>query len=483
MTVTAAVGLDIGTTSVKAVALADTGELVASASSRPLSLSAPTAGWALQSTAELHDALVECLASLVVALPDTVECTTLCAAVQSGSLMVVDETGQPGATMTTWMDTRTVDIVERWHADGTAARIRARSGWSAQPGLGLAQIVWLRENDPDRWNPPNRFGSADDFVVSRLTGRWATNPSNAAGMQLLDIDTGQWSPDLCAVAGISPDRLSPIVACGDGVGSLGPAMAARTGLPAGLAVISGGHDQTCTALALGVDEPGAALLSAGTAWVLTAVVDASDAGTRPDAMNLSFHVVDGRRTISRYLGGLGASMEWWIGEAGYGTDADRYGRLAAELDGVAIDDDSPFFVCTSDHDADASRPGAGRFAPSSPPPTGAVGARAIMELAAFEVRTSMALLPPGQRPRSLTLVGGATNAPGWPQMIADVCAVPVTAAPAHSWPALGAAQLTGAAAPLATGTESIAHPPRPDAVALFDRRYPAHLELISENHR
>jgi xylulokinase len=483
VTVKAAVGLDIGTTSVKAVARTAAGRVIASASSGPLSLTAPAAGWAVQSTEALHGAIVECLGGLAGALPSGTDAVALSAAVQSGSLVVADDFGRAEPSMTTWMDTRTSAIVEQWHREGTAAMIRRISGWSAQPGLGLAQIDWLRRNDPDGWTSAARFGSADDFVVSLLTGSWITNPSNAAGMQLLDIGTGEWSGDLCDLVGISVDRLSQLRPSGSSIGELTDAMADRTGLPRDLPVVAGGHDQTCTALALGVAEPGEALLAAGTAWVLTTVVDAAEADSVPEAMNVSFHVVDGMRTSSRYLGGLGASMEWWLAEAAFGLAGDRYERLAAELAVVEITADSPLFLRTSDSDGEAARPGAGRFWPDDRSTDRAARALAIMEFAAFEVRSALASLPHRNRPASLTLVGGAGTAPGWPQLIADVCAKPITVVSAHSWPAIGASMLAaGSAEPtIANGAHRL--DPRAESVTLFDHRYRAHLELSQENRR
>jgi len=492
--VKAVLGLDIGTTSVKAVALSLAGEAIATASSGPMSLSAPEPGWAVQSTVEVNDAVVACLAQLAARLPPGAECVAMSAAVQSGSLVVVDPEGLPLSHMTTWMDTRTNDIVERWTDDGTAELIRRISGWSAQPGLGLAQLVWLRENDPSAWSRIGRVGSADDFATSRLTGHWVTNPSNGAGMQLIDIETGRWSDELCELAGVSARQLSDLKPSGSVIGSVTAEVAATTGLPTDLPVVSGGHDQTCTALALGVDEPGRALLAVGTAWVLTTVVDAEDPEPVPREMNVSFHVVDGLRTTSRYLGGLGASMEWWLSEAGFGDGEPagmaRYATLDTELARFEITLDSPYFLRTSDTGDMVEQPGAGRFWPSGATADRAACAMAIMEFAAFEVRAALDALPAPRRPIALTAVGGATNSPGWARIISDVCAVPVRVVPAHSYPAVGAAMLAGRTVPgfdalrsISTDTHSLGDilTPSPISTSLFDRRYQTHLELSQEN--
>ena len=154
--------------------------------------------------------------------------------------------------------------------------------------------------------PVDRWASVDDYLMSNLTGHWATNPSNASGMQLMEVSGRVWSPELCRVADIDPGDLSPIRASGTTAGPLTGDAAAALGLEAGTPVVVGGHDQACAALGLGAAEPGDVLLSAGTAWVLTFVTDQADVAALPSGLNLSPHVVAGRWTASTNLGGLGA---------------------------------------------------------------------------------------------------------------------------------------------------------------------------------
>ena len=201
------------------------------------------------------------------------------------------------------MDTRSRSLVEGWD-DELRASIRARSGWSPAPGLGLATIAWLNGQHLSA----ARWSSVDDYVMSRLCGEWLTNPSNAAGMQLMDVATLRWSDDLCGVAGVSAGQLSKLVPSGEIVGSVQPGAADVTGLRPSTPVVMGGHDQACAAFGLGITEPGEAVLSLGTAWVLTIVVDQPVVESLPDSVNLSPGVLPGRWSASRYLGGLGADI-------------------------------------------------------------------------------------------------------------------------------------------------------------------------------
>ena len=102
--------------------------------------------------------------------------------------------------------------------------------------------------------------------------------------------------------------LSPIRESGTVAGALAGEAGAALGLDAGIPVVMGGHDQACTALGLGVIDPGDLFLAAGTAWVLTAVTDRVDVAALPPSLNLSPHVLPGVWTASENLGGLGAML-------------------------------------------------------------------------------------------------------------------------------------------------------------------------------
>ncbi len=503
----AVLGLDVGTTSVKAVVLSQDGQVLAQGTSDSLPMRAPRPGWAVQPTAALHDAVVQCLravagslsGSLVSSLAETeqdeaehdqVELAALASAVQSGSLVLIDQAGEVAADLTTWMDTRCSSLVQGWQNDGTSDTIRSICGWSVHPGQGLPQLAWLRANSPESLE--GQAASADDLVANWLTGEWVTNPSNAAGMAMMDMATGKWDSNLCDLAGLQSDQLSELRPSGTVIGELSPIMAEATDLETGLAVISGGHDQACTALALGVTEPAQALLAGGTAWVLTSVITPEAAADIPVEMNISTHVVPGSLTASKYLGGMGVCIEWWLETCDPEASSDgRFATLIRDLVGLETTVDSPFFhlVESAGGTTDTS-PGAGVFIEGSLEAADVDRARSIMEYAAFQVRTTLLALPLAHRPTAMSIVGGATRLPGWSQMIADVCDLPVIEATTQDLPALGAAILAGAASGLfpdvQTGAatlsiDQIQFSPNARMTELFAHRYQQHLQQESQS--
>ena len=384
-------GLDAGTSSAKAVAVDPAGNVQAVAGSDPISTRATTGGGSEQDPGEIWQALTTAGRGVVESLPAGVRVAALAVAAQSGSVIPVLGHGRAERAIT-WMDTRSRPLVESWPSD-MAGRIRELSGWTPTAGVGLSTIAWLRSLGSDSYRDRHstsvaRWASVDDYLMFGLAGQWATNPSNASGMQIMDVSTRSWSDELCRFAGIDPAMLSPIRESGSVIGGLTAAAAAALGLDAGVPVVMGGHDQACAALGLGAADPGDLFLSAGTAWVLTVVTDRADIGALPPALNLSPHVVAGRWTASENLGGLGA--------------------MIAE----------------------------------SPPSK----ARHTFETCAVKVRG--ALDRAGEMAAGgseLIMVGGGTRLEELVEIIADTIGRPVVTRPEASWPAVGAARLAAAA--------------------------------------
>jgi xylulokinase len=383
-------GLDAGTSSAKALAVDRTGRILAIANSDPIATRSTSEGGSEQHPDEIWQALAAASRSAVEALGAGVRVAALSMAAQSGSVIPVPSGGRAGRAIT-WMDTRSRSVVESWPRE-VAERIRAVSGWSPASGAGLSTIAWLQavSSDAGAGDAPgavDRWASVDDYLLFRLTGQWVTNPSNASGMQLMEVSARRWSPELCQVAGIDADLLSRILESGTAAGSLTGGAAASLGLDAGIPVVVGGHDQACAALGLGVVGPGDLFLSAGTAWVLTVVTDRADVAALPSGLNLSPHVVPGRWTASQNLGGLGATLA--------GTPRTRM-RAAFE-------------TCAGE--VSRTLDDAGEYAGGD---------------------------------RELVMVGGGTRFEELVEMIADTIGRSVMRRPDASWPALGAARLAAA---------------------------------------
>lgn len=444
----ALLGIDVGTTTTKAALFDLNGIEIARFAAPPYHNYTPKPGWVEQDSEEIWQAWLTAVRHIIAQVGDKATIRAICMAVQSGSLLPANAAGEPVYPLITWMDGRSAELVQQWQAAGLQEQIRPHNGWSLYPAFCLPAIAWLRQHDPATFAAARRFLSLNDFLALRLTGQLVTNPSNGGGMQLVDIQSGQWSEAICQLLGITPAQLSPIQPSGSIIGPLLPDVCQATGLTEGTLLVNGGHDQGCTALGLGIQAPGKMLLACGTAWVFTAVRDLLAMGEVPGAMDWNFQVGNGRYTISQSLGGLGAVMEWWLNQAYRGLGAENgrqqmYATLNQELADTTPDPQLYFLPITGGHQ-DKGDQQRGHLHGLQLGHSRAHIARAIMESAAFELRWLLEPLQQAGMPTTqLWMVGGAAQSPHWPQILADVLGIPIHLPQYDNWPALGAAIVAG----------------------------------------
>ncbi len=444
----ALMGLDIGTTSTKAVLFDTSGAELSRATSPSYSLQMPQPGWVEQDPEEVWQAAITAIHGAIEQLEPDTQVLAVCIAAQSGSLLPVNLNGDPVYPLITWMDGRTEALVQQWRDDGVQDQVKSVSGWSLYPGLCLPTIAWLRRHDPKTFSNAQRYFSVNDFIAYRLTGQCCTNPSNAGGMQLVDLHTGSWSDSLCALAGISISQLSPINPAGTIIGKISADVCRSTGLSSQAVLINGGHDQGMAALGLGVNSPGKILLACGTAWVVTAVTTSTDIAAAPSALDWNFHPQNGRWTISQSLGGLGASLEWWLNQAWRGVDRntsrrDMFAALDAELAEAGPDNGLFFLPLTGGHYNPATTQSGG-FVGLSLSHTRSNMAWAVLESAAFELHWTLeAIWQAGLPIEQLWMIGGAAESTHWPTILANATGIPISLPQYDNWPALGAALLAG----------------------------------------
>ena len=447
----AILGLDVGTSATKAV-LFDSAARELAFAQRAHTLQTPRSGWVEQEAEQVWQALVAVVRDVLQQVAHKeVHVRALAPATQSGSLILAGAGGAPLYPMVTWLDRRAEGIVERWRAEGLEEMIWQLSGWHLSAGFPLPMLAWFREQRPELFATHERVMGLNDFILHRLCGSFVTDLSSASATLLLDWQQGAWSKRLCELAGIRPQMLPEIRPSGVIAGQLTPAASAATGLPPDTIVVTGGHDQSCTAAAMGITEPGQLLLAAGTGWVLTAVAAHPTLDSTPAQMDLSFHAVPHRWTISQLLGGFGATLEWWLRE---GWPAGENGldqqNVFAEMES-AVRNSTPgsrglLFIPPGAGAQLSQRVQSGGFLGLRLDHQRADMARAVLEGIACEVRWALeSARHKGLPVERLLLAGGATRNALWCQIIADLCNMPLALAPARQWTARGAALLAARA--------------------------------------
>jgi xylulokinase len=476
----AILGLDIGTSATKALLLDLDGREIATAS-QSYPLLTPQPGWVEQDAEAVWQALAAALRD-IVAQAGGHRILSLALAAQAGSIIPADLNGDPVYPTITWLDGRSQDLVREWQADGTAATIRRLSGWHPFAGLPLPSIGWLRQNRPDVHAAATRYLGPADFLIHRLTGQFATDRSAASEMLLVDLKTGQWNDELCAIGGVDPLRQSLISWAGRPVGAITPQAARLTGLPAGTPVIAGGNDQPCAGLAMGMTAPGRVMLSTGTAWVMMSVVETPSSDAVPPWVNVYFHAVPGRWLQGQLVGGFGATVDWWLRQAWPAPEPDAqpdYGPFNAAVAASPPGSQGLLFLSLSGPSQMLNPVPGGGFAGLNLSHTRGDMSRAILEGCAFEVRWALdELRAAGILAEELWLAGGGARSPVWPQILADGIGVPIVLAGEADWAALGAAMLAAWGAGAFTTLDQAIAKLQPQVVRLSPN--PALSELYAE---
>jgi xylulokinase len=177
-------------------------------------------------------------------------------------------------------------------------------------GSSLSSILWIKEQQPEVWQATAKFGHTNTYMVKRLTGEWAIDPSTVSITGLYNTARNDltWSDRVLDAAGIASRLLPPLFRSHDPVGTILPAVADELGLPRSVVVLAGGNDAVLAALSAGVTEPGQIISQIGTAEITYVCVDHPLSSPN---FNLRCHVVPNRWLTFFVLNAGGMAFEWF----------------------------------------------------------------------------------------------------------------------------------------------------------------------------
>ena len=446
-------GIDIGTTHVKARAYDEAGRLLAEAR-RPTPTTRLPDGGAEYAPEALEEAAFGAAREAVegAAPPRAIGVTSMA---ESGFLL--GEDGEALAPAIAWFDGRSAPQADRWGGRIDAAELFARTGLHVTPLPTACKLEWLREDSPDLFARAAGWLGMSEYLVFKMTGERATEPSLAGRTMLYNIRAGGWDEELCAFAGVPPGLLPPVRRSGTVLGGLTPEAARRLSAPAGTPVAVAGHDHICGAFGAGATAPGEIVDSMGTAEasLLTLTEPPLDATGYALGLPVGRHVLTGRYYVAATLprsGGLVGQLKQLLG----GTDEDlaRWTREAAALAPGGGG------VCLPPTD---ERPGADGLLLCALGNGGGPGhlLRAVLEGLTLKMNhdLSRAVAASGTAPSRITLLGGGAQSGLWARLKADASGLPVRVVSDPECVARGAAMLAGVGAGVFPDTDSV---PAPD---------------------
>jgi sugar (pentulose or hexulose) kinase len=478
--VTHVIGLDLGTSALKAV-LAGPARGVVAVAEQAYPMHRPHPGWAENDPEDWVRAAARAVPELLAAAklaPEDV--TAACIVGQRDIAALIDRDGAPLGPAIHWSDRRdpheTAALFERLGRD----RLLETSGTHPIPGLLLPNLAWTAAHRPDAFAGARAALAPKDYIAHRLTGECATDRGTPTRSLLNDWRREDWSDELCADAGI-PRALLPAVRYDAWeVRAELDARAALIGLAPGTLLAAGGGDDPSAALGCGVTEPGELSIgaSSSTSWRVVATAPSVRAGS---PLGVLPHVVPGRYLHEMVAVGTGTSLRWFRDALDAGAAyEDLLAEAAAVPPGAAGVRFYPYVegatVPYEDDDVRAA------FLGIAPHHTRGHLVRAIAEGVAFQYPPLLEVVAAaGHAVEAITISDGEARSALWNRIKADVMGRPLRVAAVPEAPAVGAAILAGmAAGAFATARDGVAALTRPATTVEPD---PARHAAYAEHRR
>ena len=420
-------GLDIGTSAVKAILL-DGGAVVAEASA-PLAISRPHPLWSEQDPADWWAATKAAVAGLPVEMRTAVKGVGLAGQMHGAVLLGPDDAVLRPAIL--WNDGRSfAECAEM-------PEVEAATGNLAMPGFTAPKLLWVKKHEPEVFARVAKVLLPKDFVRLCLTGDYATDMSDAAGTLWLDVAGRCWSSEMLALCGLSDAQMPALFEGNAATGLLRAEVAGELGLPV-VPVAAGGGDNAAGAVGVGVTEPGDGFLSLGTSGVIFAVSDGY-APNPAQAVHAFCHALPGTWHQMAVILSAAACLDWVTRLCGF---ADVPAALAASESATGT---PPVFLpYLSGERTPHNDPAAlGVFFGMTHDTDRGLLVRAVLEGVAFALADGAdALRAAGTKVQRLTVIGGGSRSLHWGRILASAIGASLEyRADAAVGPALGAARL------------------------------------------
>ena len=450
-------GIDLGSTSLKAVVYDLDGNVVASGS-RPTERFNPQPEhpeWTVWQPEQIWGGTSAAIREAVAKLDDPRRIRALAVTGMGMDGLPVDDQGRWLYPFISWHDPRTGPQLKWWQANIGAEKVFSIGGNPLWPINSALRILWMAENEPAILRRADKWLLIEDFLNFMLCGRQVTDYSMASCTLLFDQRTRSWSEELIQRSGIDRRLLCDVQPSGTLLGEVREAAADATGLPAGTPVVLGGHDHLCGALPVGAFRPGVVLDVTGT-WETVMTPTAEPVlkdELRVAGMTVQAHVARGMHTV---WGGnvAGEMLEWFrkqlagrANASGASTGAADWDMLMAEASASPPGARGVLFL---PHMSAASCPmvdpqSLGAFAGLSTRASRGDLLRAMIEGLDYQFLDMVSAMESalGTRLEQFVAVGGATRNRFWMQNKADVTGRPIEVPGVGEATPLGAAILAG----------------------------------------
>jgi xylulokinase len=435
-------GLDVSTTGAKALIINERGAVIASHTT-PHPSHQPSPLWSEQNPADWWAGIVVSIRAVVDQIGDASAIQAVGLTGQMHGLVCLDAANRVLRPAILWNDQRTQAECDEITALIGAEQLIQLTGNRALTGFTAPKIVWMKHHEPERYAQIAHILLPKDYLRLMLTGDYAADLADSAGMLLLDVARRRWSDAVLDALAI-PRAWLPQLYEGPAVtGVIGPSAAQETGLKAGTPVIAGGGDQAAQAVGVGAAQPGIVALTVGTSGVVFAPL--SSYAYEPEGRLHAFcHAVPGQWHFMGVMLSAAGSLQWYRDTLAPGAD---FGALTDAAAPIPPGSEGLVFLpyLTGERTPHPDPLARGTFVGLSARHTRAHLTRAVMEGVAFGLRDSFELIKNSAAGviHEVRASGGGIKSPVWRQILADVFGVPLIVTEAVEGAAYGAALLAG----------------------------------------
>ncbi len=468
------IGIDLGTSAVKLLLMAENGEIL-NIVSREYPIFFPKPGWSEQRPEDWYDATLKGLDELLAG-QDKSQVAGLSFGGQMHGLVILDEHDEVIRPAILWNDGRTGAECEYLNQVIGKDKLSEYTANIAFAGFTAPKLLWLARNEPENFKKIRKIMLPKDYLAYRLTGVHSTDYSDASGMLLLDVKNKRWSEEMCDICGISADMLPTLYESYEKIGCVKPEIADCLGLGHNVVVAAGAGDNAAAAVGTGTVGDGQCNLSLGTSGTLFI----SSENFLVDSQNAlhAFAHADGHFHLMGCMLSAASCNKWWMEDIL--STKDFNGEQAAI---EKLGENTVFFLPylmgeRSPHNDPSAR---GAFIGMSMDTTRADMTQAVLEGVAFALRDSFEVAKSQGIPVTSTRIcGGGAKSSLWKKMIANIFNIPVQVPSVEEGPSMGGAMLAAVACGVYESVEDAAAQivkvvdevqPEPELAAKYEVKY------------
>lgn len=435
------IGIDLGTSSVKLLLMQKDGTVLSSVS-KDYPVSYPKSGWSEQNPEDWLRQTLAGLRELLATEPaEKSQIRGIGIGGQMHGLVVLDEKDQVIRPAILWNDGRTEQETEFLNTEIGKERLSEYTGNIAFAGFTAPKILWMKKNEPEKFEAIRKIMLPKDYLVYMLTGAFTTDVSDASGMLLLNVKHRAWSEEMLAICSIHEQMLPEVRESYEISGTVKSEIMESLGLSGSIVVVAGAGDNAAAAIGTGTVENGSCNISIGTSGT---VFIASD--SFPECENNAIHAfghANGKYHLMGCMLSAASCLKWWLEDILKTAD---YQGEQSDIKGLG--DHQIYFLPylmgeRSPHNDPNVR---GAFLGLGMDTTRAQMAEAVFEGVAFGLKDSLEIARSmGIDIQKTKLCGGGAKSPVWRKILANILNLEVEMLETEEGPALGGAILAAVA--------------------------------------